>query len=342
MKNRILALALCLILSFGLLTACNESAKNVEDENVLVIYTSANEDQVNVLIPMFEKETGIKVELITAGTGELYKRLESEQENPYADVLWGSSKQQTAGRYDLFEEYVSPNDKYLYENGQNTTGYLTSFNTTGSCLIVNTNLAGDIEINGYADLLNPALKGKIAHADSANSSSAFNHLTNMLLAMGGDYESEEGWGYVAEFIKNLDGKVASGSGNVPKSVADGEYIVGLTYEGLGMSYVNSGAPVKVVYPEEGTVFINAIAGIVKNAKHIENAKKFIDFLISKEAQDAIGTELTNRPLRRDAALGDSMLPLDEINVIEEDETYVIEHKADLAEKYTELFTELQD
>lgn len=39
--------------------------------------------------------------------------------------------------------------------------------------IVNTDLAGDIEINGFADLLNPALKGKIAAGDPVNSSSAF-------------------------------------------------------------------------------------------------------------------------------------------------------------------------
>src|SRR5690625_6653663 len=52
-------------------------------------------------------------------------------------------------------------------------------------------LIGDIEINGYKDLLNPELKGKIAAADPASSSSAFAQLTNMLLAMGGDYTRSE-------------------------------------------------------------------------------------------------------------------------------------------------------
>src|SRR5690625_7847272 len=87
-------------------------------------------------------------------------------------------------------------------------------------------LIGDIEINGYKDLLNPELKGKIAAADPASSSSAFAQLTNMLLAMGGDYTSDKGWDYVAALVENLDGKVASGSGDVHKGVADGEYVVG--------------------------------------------------------------------------------------------------------------------
>ena len=46
-------------------------------------------------------------------------------------------------------------------------------------------------MNGYADLLQPELVGKIASADPASSSSAFCQLTNMLLAMGG-YEDDYG------------------------------------------------------------------------------------------------------------------------------------------------------
>ncbi len=41
-----------------------------------------------------------------------------------------------------------------------------------------------MNIEGYSDLLKPELKGKIATADPANSSSAFAQLTNMLQAMG--------------------------------------------------------------------------------------------------------------------------------------------------------------
>ncbi len=75
---------------------------------------------------------------------------------------------------------------------------MTPYNSDGSCILVNTDLIGDIKIEGYEDLLNPELKGKIAYPDPASSSSAFNQLTNMLVAMGGDYESQEGWDYVAK------------------------------------------------------------------------------------------------------------------------------------------------
>lgn len=36
-----------------------------------------------------------------------------------------------------------------------------------------------------------------------------------------------------------------------------------------------------------------------------------------------------------------MVPMSEINVIEEDIPYVSSHKEELADKYTEIFTDLQ-
>jgi len=310
------------------------------ESNKLVVYTPNSEDMLNAVIPMFEKQTGITVELVSAGTGELIKRVESEKANPYADVVFGGSMATFMDNKDLFEEYVSPNDEFLLEGHRNTTGFITPYVSDGSVLLVNTNLIGDIEINGYADLLNPELKGKIAMADPANSSSAFAQLTNMLLAMGGDYTSEAGWNYVGDLIKNLDGKIASGSSAAHKSVADGEYVVALTYEDPAVSYVQDGAPVKVVYPEEGAVFLDAASGIVKGAKNMDNAKKFIDFIISKEAQDALGTQTTNRPLRADAQLSDAMTPMDEIYTLDEDTEYVSSHKSEIVVRYTDLFTSL--
>lgn len=351
--KKVLSLVTVFMLVAGLLAGCgdgSDSSKGGSDSSKggssneskkLVVYSPNSEDIVNTIIPMFEKDTGITVELISAGTGELMKRIQSEKDNPYADVMFGGGYSLFMQNEDLFADYVSPNDQYLPEEYQNKSGFMTSNILDGSVLLVNKNLIGDIKIEGYEDLLNPALKGKIAAADPASSSSAFAQLTNMLLAMGGDYTSDKGWDYVAELIKNLDGKVASGSGAVHKSVADGEFVVGLTYEDPSANYIKSGAPVEIVYPKEGTVFLGAGSGIVKGAKNEENAKKFIDYIISQAAQDAFGMELTNRPLRKDAKLGSHMKPMSEIKLIYEDVNYVREHKNEIVERYTDLFTELQ-
>ena len=58
------------------------------EEPVLVVYTARSEALNNAVIPEFEKDTGIKVEVVVAGTGELLKRAESEKDNPMGDIFW--------------------------------------------------------------------------------------------------------------------------------------------------------------------------------------------------------------------------------------------------------------
>ena len=56
----------------------------------LVIYSPNSEGLLNATIPLFEEKYGVNVELIQAGTGELVKRIQSEKNDPYADVLFRS------------------------------------------------------------------------------------------------------------------------------------------------------------------------------------------------------------------------------------------------------------
>lgn len=306
----------------------------------LVIYSPNSEGLMDATIPLFEEKYGVDVEVIQAGTGELIKRIQSEKEDPYADVMFGGSWSLAYDNEDLWEPYVSANNDNVIDAYKNTCGFITGNVLDGSCIIVNTDLIGDIEINGYEDLLNPALKGKIATADPANSSSAFAQLTNMLLAMGG-YESDDAWQYVHDLFANIDGKISESSSAVYKSVADGENVVGLSYEDPCAQLVRDGAPVKVIYPKEGTVYLPASATIVKGAKNMDNAKLFIDFILSEEVQNIWGSTLTNRPVMKDAATSDFMTPMSEIKVIEEDIPYVSTHKQEIVDKYTGIYTDLQ-
>lgn len=103
------------------------------------------------------------------------------------------------------------------------------YTINGSVLIVNNELARGLHITSYEDLLQPALKGKIAFADPNSSSSAFSQLTNILLAKGG-YTSSEAWEYVKRLLLSMNSIRATSSSDVYESVAEGKMIVGLTYE----------------------------------------------------------------------------------------------------------------
>ena len=212
-----------------------EAAKDTasgEEEPVLVVYTARSEALNNAVIPEFEKDTGIKVEVVVAGTGELLKRAQSEKDNPLGDIFWVADQTMLSSSKELFMEYVSPEDENMLDAFRNTTGYFTPAFADPTVMIVNKDLKGDMKIDGFEDLLNPELKGKIAFGDPVNSSSAFQSLLAMLYGMGkdGDPLSDQAWDYVDQFIANLDGKMANSSSQVYKGVAEGEYVGGLTWK----------------------------------------------------------------------------------------------------------------
>ncbi|QIL45662.1 extracellular solute-binding protein [Vagococcus coleopterorum] len=318
----------------------NKEDKEGATENKLVVYSPNSEGLIAATIPGFEEKTGIKVELVQAGTGELFKKIETEKDAPVADVIFGGAYSQYAVSKDLFEKYTSSENGKMVESYRNTTGYYTPYTIDGSVILANKKLTSGKKIKGYSDLLDSDFKGKISSADPANSSSAFAQLTNMLQAMGG-YEKPESWKYVEDVFTLIDGKISSSSSNVYKAVADGEMSVALTYEDPSVKLLNDGADVEIIYPEEGVVFLPASAAVIKNANHEKNAQAFIDYLISKDTQDRLGKETTNRPVRSDAETSDNMLDLSKIHAIDEDMDYVINHKDELVKKYNDIFVDIQ-
>ena len=330
--KKIISILIVLSLCFG----C--SSEKSESSNALVIYCPHPLDFINPLVDDFKaKNPGINVDVIAAGTGELLKRVESEKDNPLGDILWGGSLNTIRLKMDLFENYTSTNEVNIAEFYKNVEGPITRFTTIPSVLMVNTNLSKNIKIEGYEDLLNPALKGKIACADPSASSSSFEHLVNMLYAMGNG-NPEKGWDYVKKLCANLNGKLLSGSSAVYKGVADGEYTVGLTFEEGGANYVVSGSPVKLVYMKEGVVFKADGIYIIKNAKNMKNAKKFVDYATSYDAQKTINEKLNRRSVRDDLPPSEILLSVDKINVIKDDDATVEANKQNWLNKFKDIFT----
>lgn len=341
MKKKLIAmfLSVATLMTFG---GCGSAASNSSESTSggssknLIVYCPHPIEFIDPIVNEFENQSGVSVEVVTAGSGELLKRIESEGDNPLGDVMWGGSLSTLQPKADLFEEYKSANEDAVIDEYKNKDGHITRFSVIPSVIMVNTNLIGNIKVEGFEDLLNPELKGKIANADPSKSSSAFEHLINQLYAMGNG-NPDDGWAYVTNLTKNLDGKLLSGSSAVYKGVADGEYTVGLTFEEAAVKYAKDGAPVKVVYPSEGTVAKADGVAIIKNAKNMDNAKKFIDFVTSKEAQNVVATQLNRRSVRNDVE-GEGLESFNSIKVIKDDENWVNENKQTMLDKYKDIFT----
>ena len=309
----------------------------------LSIYSARNERLNNIVIPAFEQATGLTVEMITGSSGEVLQRVKSEVEtgNVTVDIHWAADETMLAANRDLFEPYVSTQNEALLPQFQNAGD--NCFNNAyaePNVMIVNTKMLEEmgIQVEGYADLLQPELKGKIITADPANSSSAFQCLIGMLYGMGkGDPMSEEAWAFIDQFLQNLDGKVASSSSQVYNGVANGEYAVGLSYEDPCVELEAAGMqPVKVVYAVEGTVYPGESVQIIKNAPHMDAAKQFVDFVLSEESQKAVCAELNLRPCRAGIEVNAKMKPDSEITRFDTYTTqFIAEHKSEIVQKYIE-------
>jgi iron(III) transport system substrate-binding protein len=319
----LLTLLVCPVFSQGTKEESNKATESKE----LTLYYSHAADWTDPLIKEFQERTGITVNLVGAGTGELVSRIKAEKENPLADVLWGGGSDSYQVIIDLLEPYEHSEMQNVYASTRDPGNHWHGTSIDPMVIIYNTKLVSEKDApKGWADLLNPKFKGSIAHADPARSGSAFMALIIQLESMGGENkENQKGWDYIEKFITNLDGKLLGSSSGTYKGVSDGEYSVGITYEEAALRYQRAGANLKVVYPVEGTSKVPSPIAIVKGAKNLENAKKFVDFILSKDVQERLG-DLNRRTVRNDVSLPSIMVSNDKLGDIPYDTKWIGENK----------------
>ncbi|MBQ8081884.1 MAG: extracellular solute-binding protein [Clostridia bacterium] len=335
--------ALLLILTLTLTAASAFAAdESLEQTGKLTLYTSASQAWIDNFIPAFEEATGITVDVQTGKTGELMSRIANEAENPYADIIIGAGEALINASAEYFQPYVSPYDAELPEAFHNKSGLFSKTNTTFSVLLVNTDLIGDIRVEGYADLLNPALKGRIAAGDPGSSTASFNHLVNMLWAMSENHDPitdpSAAWEYIDKFTDQLNGIEINSSSAVHQGVASGEYLVGVSYENPGLEYMEAGAPIRVVYMEEGVVPQNSGAAIVKDCKNLYSAQKLVDFMQSEEGQTITSLKTYGRALLPSVETPAFKCDMSTLPLLEIDVNWAQNNTDALIEQYQDIFT----
>ena len=298
------------------LSACQKTERTTEytpDESMrLTIYTSHKEEVYMPIVREFEERTGIWVDVITGGTNELLERIESQQDNVEADVMFGGGVESLKAYEHCFSPYVVGSSGSIREPHQAEDAVWTPFSALPVVLIYNTKLVSPDKITGWSSLSDPIFRGRIAFADPAISGSSFTALATQILAGNSMGKT------LATLAENLQGKTLSSSGDVLNAVADGSYLVGITLEETALKYIAAGADLAMVYPEEGTSCVPDASAIVKGAPHSENAKRFLDFTVSYEVQQMLSESSYRRPVRSDIPAGDSLLRLQDIVLVDYD------------------------
>lgn len=320
----ILALAAVLTAACGRAGDEDGSAFAPPEDRRLVIYTSHKEEVYGPLIREFEQRTGIWVELETGGTTQLLEKI--SQGNTDCDLMLGGGADSLSAYARCFSPYYSIYNESIEPRYRSTDGSYSPFSALPVVLIYNTKLVRMNPPAGFASLLDPAWRGKIAFADPAVSGSSYTGLCTLLQALPGDREEN-----LKSFAANLDGRLLSSSGEVIGAVAEGSCYIGVTLEETALKGIDEGYDIDIIYPQEGTSAVADGAAIVAGCRHPENAKSFIDFMLCPDVQQLLADDFS-----RHSVCG-SDDGLEDIKLIDYDLQWASEKQQELLEIWGELF-----
>ena len=281
----ILFLLLLVIISSMLITGCGEKEKTV------TVYTSVDRNFSELVFKDFEEKTGIKVlagyDTEASKTTGMVNKLVEEAKNPRADVFWNGEFSQTImlKEKDVLTPYKSKSADSIPDKYKDTDGYWTAFGGRARCILVNTDLlkAEDFP-SSYSDFLNEKYPAdKIAMAYPLFGTTATHAAA--LYALWGDEKAED-------FFRKLYERgirIVDGNGVVRDLVVDGQMIFGITDTDDALGAVEKGAKVSIIFPDQGegqdgTLIVPNTVAMVKKRQQNDNAKVFIDYLLSEETE----------------------------------------------------------
>ena len=273
----------------------------------VVLYSSNPSELLDLVSKGFEAKSGIKVSVVRMGTGEAMKRIAAEKDKPLCDVFWSGDVAVLENAKENFQGYRSPEAKALPAGYVEKDARWTASNSHVMIIMINKSLIKANEIpKNWNDLFDPKWKGKIVMANPEKSGSAYAQAYGIYKLYG--------WDGINKLIANA--KILDSSSLIYKGVAAGEYPLGITMEYAAHRYVAGGDKnVGIVYPADGAFISPEATGIVKNCPHPEEAKKFVDYLISKKVEDEIFDKFSRRPARLDAADTEGLPSLKKITVL---------------------------
>ena len=254
----------------------------------LTYYCSAEEEWCQLMAKEFEKATGIKVAMTRKSSGETFAQIRAERRNPKGDVWWGGTGDPhlQAAEEGLTQEYKSSRLGELLDWAQRQakqSGYKTVGIYAGAIGIgYNSELLAKHKLSApkcWMDLTKPAYKGHVQMANPNSSGTAYTTLATIIQVFGED----KGFEFMKGLHKNINQYTKSGSAPI-KASARGETSLAVVFQHDAVKQAVNGFPIKIVSPCEGTGYEIGSASIIKGARNLDSARKFIDFALDPKVQ----------------------------------------------------------
>jgi len=257
----------------------------------VVIYCGVDEPVASKVLDDFEKQSGIHVavryDIEASKSVGLAGRLEAEKDYPQADVWWGSEALLSVrlAEQDVLAPYQSPAAQDISARYKDAGGLWTGVALRARVLAVAQGRAAPpFQVTGIADLADPRLKNKTAMSrPTAGATGA--HLA-ALYALWGPSEARVFFGRLHDNGITLLG----GNAEVADQVGNGIYSLGLTDSDSVSTAQANGGNLTMVVPDQagdGALAMPTSVALVKGARHPELARKLIDYLIGRQAEQKL-------------------------------------------------------
>jgi len=299
-------------------------AAGAQAQGALNLYCSApNTAWCQRMAVGFEKVSGTKVSVIQKATGEMLAQVKAERANPKGDLWWAGPADSylQAAEEGLLETYRSPNLTQLHDWAQRISAVSNNqvSGVYGGILALgyNTEIMEKRKLPApkcWKDLLNPVYRNEVMLGNPNSSGTAYLMLASLVQVFGED----EAFRYLKALDANVSSYARSGIGPMT-AVKRGEIAIGSSVLHGVISDIAQGFPVQPVLPCEGVGYEVGSMAIIKGARNIDNARKFVDWALTVDAQK-IGLELKEYaiPTNRNVPLPATVPNLADVKVIRYD------------------------
>ncbi len=279
-----------------------------EDRAPLVVYSPHGRDLLQLAERAFEeKHPEIDLRWLDMGSQEVYDRVRSEAANPQADVWYGGPQTilGRGAREDLLEPFRPSWAEAVPEESRHPEDLYFGTYRTAPVLVYNRAAVPEEEApRDWGDLLDPRWRGQILIRDplaSGTMRTLFGMVIEQSIARTGNEEA----GF--QFLRRLDAQTKEYVLNPALLIEKLVRREGLVtvWELTDMLWQQKrGSPLAFEFPASGTPVIDDSIGLVRGAKHPEEAKAFIEWVGSVEGQLLAAREALRLPARTDIPPGE--------------------------------------
>lgn len=258
-------------------------------EGRLVVYCSATNAMCEAETRAFSKLHDVNTSFVRNGSGSTFAKIDAEKKNPRADVWYGGTldPQSQAGEMGLLQAYKSPQLEFIMDGFKDPAKRKGNYSSAVYMGIlgfgVNTKRLEEKGVpipRCWEDLTKPEYKDEIQISDPQSSGTAYTALATFIQL----WDEEKAFNYFKALDKNVSQYTKSGV-TPSRNAARGEIAIGIGFLHDYSLEQSKGAPLELISPCEGTGYEIGGVSIIKGARNLDNAKLFVDWVMSKEGQE---------------------------------------------------------